>query len=286
MFGQDLIPYQREVKDGKRFYRIEKDPSCLHTLLTEPWRGYQEPFRMAPHVYSVSGNIDWSDYLIDTGEGLILIDTSMNPLLYLLIDSIHRVGFDPRDIRWIFISHAHIDHDGGARQIREMSGAEIYFPPSDVEYKKTHAGGMKDQPWQPPYTVDHLYDFSKPMTMGRITMHFRECPGHTPGVTSFFFEDTDETTGKTYKVAMHGGAGVSGKPGDANNDLRKIFIRDCHELAELPIDIVLPSHPNQNNGLAWVPEDKMDYTPWIDQNAWRDLMLERAAAAEKITIMD
>ena len=45
-----------------------------------PWVSYLPPFRMAPGVYYVSGN-DWvACYLIDTGAGLILIDTAC--LLY------------------------------------------------------------------------------------------------------------------------------------------------------------------------------------------------------------
>ena len=288
MVTNDVTYYSKNLRDGKRFYRVEKTPEAMKIMNTEPWRAYQEPFRCAPHVYMVSGNVDWFVYLLDTGEGLILIDSSMNPLDYLLIDSIHRMGFDPRDIKKILITHGHRDHDGCARLLKEMSGCEIYFPPADVEYKKEHETmytGSKD-PLYFDYEIDHLYDYDKTIDLGRFSISIRHCPGHTPGVTAFFFEDTDEETGVTYKLAMHGGSGVSGKPGDQYNDLRKIFIRDCHELAELPVDIVLPSHGNQVNWLAWVPEDKMDYTPWIDPSLWHDFMLERADAAEKITIMD
>lgn len=100
---------------SKKFYRIEY-PIPFQKFDETPWEVYQEPFRMAPHVYYVSGNDNWAVYLIDTGDGLILIDTSMSNVLYLLIDSIYKLGFNPRrKIKKILITHAHPDHDGGAR---------------------------------------------------------------------------------------------------------------------------------------------------------------------------
>ena len=282
----DLCPFSRELKNGKRFYRVEKAPDCIWQIRRAPWKGWMPPFRCGPHVYMVSGNIDMAVYLLDTGEGLILIDASQNPLFYLMIDAIHLMGFNPHDIKKILITHGHGDHYGGARALKEMSGAELWYTKADLEYYKTHKPNVPDN--YPTYFefedhIDHFYDYETPIELGRFSIRTRLCPGHTPGSTAFFFDDTDEETGVTYHLALHGGAGVSGKPGDANNELRKTFIRDCRELAELDVDICLPSHSNQTNFLAWVPDDNRDYTSFIDRDAWRDLMLERADAAEAIT---
>ena len=72
---------------------------------------------MGPHVYSVGGNDDVCAYLLDSGQGHILIDTGMEQSVYLLVDSIHRMGFDPRDIKMILLSHYHGDHVNGARPV-------------------------------------------------------------------------------------------------------------------------------------------------------------------------
>ena len=91
------------------------------------WLHYFAPFRIAPHVYMVGGNDDVCAYLLDTGRGLILIDTAMEQTVYLLVDSIHRLGFDPRDIKIILLSHYH----GTCKRCRllaEMSGAKSGFP--------------------------------------------------------------------------------------------------------------------------------------------------------------
>lgn len=58
------------------------------------WNYYLPPFHMAPHVYQVGGNNDVCVYLLDSGDGLILLDTGLQETLYLVVDSIHRMGFD------------------------------------------------------------------------------------------------------------------------------------------------------------------------------------------------
>ena len=63
-------------------------PNPVHTLAYEPWELAIEPFQVAPQTWYVSGQTWVGSYLIDTGDGLILIDTAIPESLYLLVDSI------------------------------------------------------------------------------------------------------------------------------------------------------------------------------------------------------
>lgn len=253
--------------------------------IERPWLHYIEPFRMGPHVYSVGGNDDVCVYLLDTGRGLILIDTGMEQSVYLLVDSIHRMGFDPRDIKMILLSHYHGDHVNGARLLHEISGAEIWLSEEDEAMHQLHAADTI--PFRTlPYEVNHFYRADEPVVLGRFAIHTRLTPGHTPGATSFFFTDTDDVTGKTYRMAMHGGVGVNQmKPGNlAKNGLKEEhahrFIRDCEEMAEIPVDITLPSHLNQINLWPNISADKQDYGNYIEPTCWGDLMHSRAEAVK------
>lgn len=248
------------------------------------WAHYVEPFRMAPHVYMVGGNDDVCAYLLDTGEGLILIDTAMEQTAYLVVDSIHRLGFDPRDIKMILISHYHGDHVNGARLFREMSGAEIWLSKEDEVMHQLHAEDTK--PFRTlPYTVDHFYDNETPIRLGRFEIRTRLTPGHTPGATTFFFDDTDDE-GHVYHLAMHGGVGVGQmKPekleqSGITEETAHQFIRDCEEMAGMQIDITLPSHMNQINLWPNIAEDRMDYSPYQDGSVWGMLMHSRADAVK------
>ncbi|MGD8399469.1 MAG: hypothetical protein PVH64_00820 [Bacillota bacterium] len=47
-----------------------------------PWEVAIEPFKVTPHTYYI-GNSWVGAYLIDTSEGLILIDTTMQPQRFI-----------------------------------------------------------------------------------------------------------------------------------------------------------------------------------------------------------
>ena len=82
--------------------------------LQPPWESQMKPFKIAENLYFV-GTKRASSHLIDTGCGLILLDTGYPKDLYLILDGIYRLGFNPSDIKYILHSHGHIDHFGGTK---------------------------------------------------------------------------------------------------------------------------------------------------------------------------
>ena len=53
----------------------------------KPWEGYLEPFKIFGNLYFV-GTTFVSSHIIDTGDGLILIDSQYPQSLYLLLENI------------------------------------------------------------------------------------------------------------------------------------------------------------------------------------------------------
>ena len=88
----------------------------------EPWLGRMEPCKIIANTYFV-GTYQASCHLIDTGDGLILIDPGYSNTLYLVVDSIRKLGFDPGDIRYILCTHWHGDHTAATRPLVGISGA-------------------------------------------------------------------------------------------------------------------------------------------------------------------
>ena len=123
-------------------------PHPVKTLAYEPWALTVKPFQVSPRTWYVAGQTWVGCYLIDTGSGLILIDTAIPESMYLLVDSIYRLGYKPEDIKKILLSHAHFDHCGAARAMKELTGASVYLSSEDYPraYHRMHQlflGGEK-----------------------------------------------------------------------------------------------------------------------------------------------
>ena len=95
-------------------------------MLHRVWESRMEPFRVFGNLYFV-GTEPASAHLIDTGAGLILLDSGYPETLYLVLDSIRRLGFRLEDLALILHSHGHIDHIGGTRALVELTGSLAGF---------------------------------------------------------------------------------------------------------------------------------------------------------------
>ncbi len=251
--------------------------------LQHPWKYEVPAYRVSPHVWNVGGNDDVCVYLFDTGEGLILIDSGYHTSLYLLIDRIHRIGYDPRDIKKILLSHWHGDHVNGAAALQALSGCEIWISKED-EVCHQRFKELEGFLTTVDYTATNFYT-GEPVTLGRFSIQPVLTPGHTPGSTSFRWTDTDDETGETFRCAMHGGIGVLfmrpdllKKFGNYPEDAHR-FVRDCMgEVGDWEVDISTPSHLNQGNVLPNIPEDTSDYRVWLAPHFWKDCLHDRARA--------
>lgn len=245
-----------------------------------PWEAYVEPIKMAPGVYYISGN-DWvACYLIDTGDGLILIDTAMHETAYLMIENIRKLGYELTDIKKILLTHAHIDHIGGARTMKELTGAKIYLGERDLMFLHERRDLIRIGDYTcGEFEPDEIYADDKPITQGNITIHTVSTPGHTPGCTSMFFDVTD-SDGQVLHCGIHGGLGLNLTKKNFEEDglpptLRDEFIEGLKKLDQMDVDICLPSHTNQVGILLLKDQVTEDFNPYLDPSIWHELMQER-----------
>ena len=107
--------------------------------ITNPSEGKIEPFRIVGNVYFV-GTYQASCHLIDTEEGLILIDPGYLNTLYLVVRSIYELGFRPEDIKYIVNTHWHADHTEATVPMVELSGAKTLIGREDAQKAKKYFG--------------------------------------------------------------------------------------------------------------------------------------------------
>lgn len=264
----------------------------VETLAHEPWILAVAPFQVSPQTWYVAGQAWVGCYLIDTGEGLILIDAAIPETSYLLVDSIYQLGYQPKDIKKILISHAHFDHCGAAAEMKELTGAKVYMSREDYVFMKACPeetlipdSGSHVQEFEP----DLFYSEEKPVVLGNIAIQTMLTPGHTVGCTSFFWKEKNPLNGEEYVVGMHGGVGAN-TMNDAyymaskylTADHRRRFLGDAEKLKDMHVDIALPSHPNQIEILDRAGTYTDESQPYLDDTVWAKFMEERIRQVKEL----
>lgn len=156
---------------------------------------YVRPFQIAGNVYYI-GNKAVCSHLIDTGEGLIVIDTSYPELDHLLINSIWEAGFDPKDIRIVLHTHLHYDHFGATNTLTKIYGAKAYVGRDEWEsvQRKPELAVIPQDPYLSYRMIrpDVLLEDGDEIRLGNTVIHCIETAGHTEGTMSFFFDVEDK----------------------------------------------------------------------------------------------
>ena len=252
-----------------------------------PWEGYIPPFRVWGNLYFV-GTTFVSNHLIDTGDGLILLDSGYAETLYMVLDNIYRLGFDPRDIKYIVHSHGHIDHVAGTRALVAMTGAKTFLGRGDADY----VTGRRDLTWAAElgmtftqtFTPDVLLDDGDEITLGSTTIKCCHTPGHTEGCTSFLFNITDGT--KTLVAGTHGGVGINSLAAAALQryglpmSLQQQFLDGIDRLAKLHVDVCIGNHPETVYTAEKGERIRSGETDaFVDPEAWQEFLGRRRKLA-------
>jgi metallo-beta-lactamase class B len=160
---------------------------------------YAEPAKVFDNVYFVGGKLH-SSWALTTTEGIILIDT-----IYpynseeLIIGGMQKVGLDPKNIKYVLISHAHGDHIGGAEMLQTRYGARVVMGGPDWDLVSKYPNRYKTMsPKRDIVATDGMK-----ITLGDTTVTIWLTPGHTPGTMSYTFTVFDK--GRPVNVAYSGG---------------------------------------------------------------------------------
>lgn len=223
----------------------------LAQIKKKPYLGKMDPFRIVGGTYYV-GTYHECSHLIDTGDGLILIDTGSENGAYLLVDSIYRLGFCPADIKYIVLTHWHGDHAEAAAGIAAVSGAKILIGKEDAEKVKRYC------------TPDLLLQDGDTLSLGRITIRFMHTPGHTKGTMSFFYDEEED--GKTLRVGSFGGAGANtlAKGKYDFDGAREAYYASLARLREEHVDVFIGNHAWNNDTYTKAVALKGGKNPFIN----------------------
>lgn len=151
------------------------------------WTEPVEPFRVVGNIHYV-GTAELASFLVTTPEGHILLDAPMEENVPHLLASIRKLGFEPKDVRILINSHAHFDHAGGFRTMREMTGARLLLSAEDAALAARGGTGdfaFGDRFHYAPVEADAILEDGERVSLGGTTLTALITPGHTKGGTSW-----------------------------------------------------------------------------------------------------
>ena len=227
--------------------------------IEKPYEGRIKPFRIIGNVY-FTGTYQASSHLIDTGDGLVLIDTGYDNTLYLVLESVWELGFDPHDIKYIINTHWHFDHTGGTEPLAALTGAKTVIGEYDAPY--VIEKGF--------FTPDITVKDGEELLCGNTKIRFMHTPGHTKGTVSVFFDTEDD--GKTYRVGMFGGAGANSLVPEHPAyypECRRDYLASVDRLMKESVDVFIGNHCwNNNTDVKGEMLRKGTENPFIDKAEW------------------
>ncbi len=235
-------------------------------------------------IHYLGGLSPSAAYVIETSEGLILVDSGLDSDAKVVKSQIAELKLDRRRVRAILLTHAHGDHTAGAESLRTSTGAKVYAGSGDAAVLR--AGQPLEaffstffMPGQSPHptTVDVELRGGETIAIGDVLVEVIAAPGHTPGslcyvanvagIRALFAGDVimmlrgdepprtelDKPLG-TYSAYL-----APRYRGDASDSLATL-----RRLRGLPVpDLVLPGHPRA---------DRIPQSPRLSQDRWESLL--------------
>jgi metallo-beta-lactamase class B len=239
---------------------------------------YFPPYKIFDNLYFI-GTKSAGIYVINTSDGMIMIDTNFDWDVEELVAGLLQYGLDPANIKYIIITHAHDDRYWGARTLQDKyPNAHVIMSEADWNVVAKDTSPAKFKPKKDLVATD-----GQKLTLGDTTVSIYITPGHTPGTLSLIFPLKYGYGKETHVAAMWGGTDYNiGRQGVQYWPDGKTFFRTY--LASLNrfkmlvdaagVDTIIPQNMGHTNTLQRIIElrkNEPDSTPQSEALANRKL---------------
>ena len=238
------------------------------------------PHRVIGNVYYV-GTKTLSSFLVVTPEGNILIDSTYEKNVPVILKSVEDLRFKFSDTKILLGNHAHGDHMEGDALVKMVTGAQVVAMAEDVPALMAMKPGGKEHP------VDRVVHDGDTVVLGGVTLTAHLVAGHTRGCTAWTTDVMEK--GTRYHVVF--GCSLRA-PSVISPEVSAEFQRTFEAVKKIPCDVMLGDHPSEFGMLAKYPKiaaggpnpyiDKATCRQEIDleEAMYKAIMAEQAKAAK------
>ena len=253
---------EAKIAAGDRYLPVQQHLCYLHSpddenrVAERRERAQIKPTRVFDDLYYL-GIDEVASWGLASSAGIILFDALNNAkeASEVIAAGASKLGLDPRQIKYVVLTHGHGDHFGGAQFLKSHYGAKVLAAPADWavmgKWEEMAASGRVPANWNAPPAHDQDIADRQTLTLGDSSVQFFLTPGHTPGTVSSIFTVTDK--GKKHVVAQWGGIGLP-----TNREALDAYLGslDAFEkvAASAGADVILTNHPHADMSLEWVSQ--------------------------------
>ena len=212
---------------------------------------HAEPVKAFDNLYFV-GQVGYSSWAVTTSAGIIIIDALWDYSVEdEVVSGLEKLGLDPSTIKYVVISHGHLDHAGGASYLQNRFGAHVVLSEADWDLLTADK-----EAWPKPRR-DLVATDGEQLTLGDTTLTLYLTPGHTPGTVSTLIPLKD--AGERHLAALWGGTGFNFTTSPEKP--RSYWFETYHHSAErfrevaarAGADVILSNHTSIDGSTAKLP---------------------------------
>lgn len=136
--------------------------------------------------------------LVETSAGLVLIDTGPADAAPHVLANIKALGFDPRQVKFLLMTHEHFDHVGGMAVTQKATGGKLVVLPAAAQVMRSgkpdpsdpQLGFLAKEPMAPA-RVDQTLHHGGMLKVGDTRFSLYANPTHSPGSASWTWKSCE-----------------------------------------------------------------------------------------------
>lgn len=223
--------------------------------------GWSDPARPA-HIFGNTwyvGTCGISAILITSPDGHVLLDGATEKAAPLIEANIRALGFKVKDIKYILISHEHMDHAGGTARLQQDSGAVVVAREPAATVLERGSNDRSDPQFGtlddfPPVANVRRINSGEVISLGGNTVTAHATPAHTTGSTSWTWKscESGDCRNMVYADSLTAISADGYRFSDekAHPGLVARLRQSFKAVADMPCDILMTPHPGASDLLG------------------------------------
>jgi glyoxylase-like metal-dependent hydrolase (beta-lactamase superfamily II) len=240
---------------------------------------------VAPGIHYIGELDPAAAYAVEVPDGLVLIDSGAEADAHTLKYELSRLGLDWKRLRAVLLTHAHVDHTGGAERLRTATGAKVFAGQGDADVlRRGQSRAALFGSFIPPFSielhptnVDVELKGGEVLDFGEVRFRVLAAPGHSPGSVCYLMEREKLRVlfSGDVIVALRGGLKMAphmdtplgtyvAYQAPQYRGSAQAYLKTLHQLRQTPVpDLLLPGHPRM---------DATPQSPCLTQESWEAML--------------